>query len=94
MHVHVGIAGDRWPELGGVSDEFRRSLALTVFLFYNRLSRQDFTDEMLRAALVSAIAGAREVDHVVCRARRRRAHGLAQLESARAGVRQGARACR
>ena len=34
MHCHVGLIGDTWPELGCMSDEYRKTLTYQIFLLY------------------------------------------------------------
>ena len=65
MHVHVGLAGDKWPHLGGLSEEYRRSLVFQIFLKYACLSPADVQDETLHRKTLEVIAQS-HLDKAVC----------------------------
>jgi len=65
MHCHVGLVGDRWPQWGVMSDEYRRELAFKIFLLYARVAEDQVSDQGLRAKVIEAIAGS-GLDKVVC----------------------------
>ncbi|MEW6352578.1 MAG: hypothetical protein AB1646_26320 [Thermodesulfobacteriota bacterium] len=65
VHVHVGLAGDRYPKWGSFSGHFRRQPSYAVFLTYGRLAADQVCDRTLREATERVISET-AVDHVVC----------------------------
>lgn len=65
MHFHVGLVGDRWKELGGMSREYRRDLTFKVFLMYVRLDEDKVCDDVLKQRTLETIDSS-VVDKVVC----------------------------
>lgn len=65
MHCHVGLVGDKWPKLGGMSGEYRRELTFKIFLLYARISEDRVCDQKLRDKTIETIA-ASNLDKVVC----------------------------
>jgi predicted TIM-barrel fold metal-dependent hydrolase len=63
-HMHVGLVGDRWPELGGLSNWYRSQLSFRIFLMYARVDPNDVSDEVLHTTTLRTV---REcgLDHVV-----------------------------
>lgn len=55
MHFHVGLVGDRWKELGGMSREYRRDLTFKVFLMYVRLDEDKVCDDVLKQRTLETI---------------------------------------
>lgn len=64
-HVHVGLAGDEWPHLGGFSAAYKKSAVFRIFLAFARLSEDDVTDTVMCDRTLDVIARSR-VDQVVC----------------------------
>jgi len=64
MHFHVGLLGEEWPHLGGISERMQREAAFKVFLLYAGLDKH-VTDAKLKEAALATIAETK-VDQVVC----------------------------
>jgi len=64
MHVHVGLVGDRWPQWGRMSAEYRSSLVYKTFLVYGRIPEDNVCDEVLRRKTLEVVAES-SVDYVV-----------------------------
>lgn len=58
MHVHVGLIGDQWPDLGRMSAEYRRSIPYQVFLKYAQIDEDLACDVILRQKTIETIAEA------------------------------------
>jgi len=65
MHCHVGLIGDKWPQWGGMSNEYRRELTFKIFLLYARISEDQVCDRKLREKAIEVIATS-GLDKVVC----------------------------
>ena len=65
VHFHVGLAGDKWPQMGGMSSWYREQIVFKIFLLYADLKPQDVCDEKLDEAILNAIRTTK-VDKVVC----------------------------
>jgi hypothetical protein len=65
VHFHVGPAGDKWPQWGGMSSWYRDQIVFKIFLLYADLKPQDVRDEKLDEAILRAIRTT-IVDKVVC----------------------------
>jgi predicted TIM-barrel fold metal-dependent hydrolase len=65
MHFHVGLVGDRWKELGGMSKEYRSDLTFKIFLMYVRLDGDQVSDTVLKQRTLETIDSS-VVDKVVC----------------------------
>lgn len=65
VHFHVGLAGDKWPKMGGMSSWYKKQLVFKIFLLYADLKPQDVRDEKMDAAILHAISTTK-VDKVVC----------------------------
>jgi len=66
LHFHVGLLGDSVPRQGALSDHFREQPAYPIFLAYARVPKDHVCDQTLREATENALAGASQVDQVVC----------------------------
>lgn len=64
-HMHIGLAGDKWPHWGKFSAEYRKSTVFKSFLTFVRLSPHEVTDETMHERTVKTI-GESKVDQVVC----------------------------
>jgi hypothetical protein len=64
-HVHVGLVGNRWPELGGLSSWYRQQLVFRIFLLYAGIDPHDVSDTVLHEATLRTI-GTCGLDRVVC----------------------------
>lgn len=47
MHVHVGLAGDKWPEWGHFSEKYKKELTFQIFLKYVDLKPDQVNDQTL-----------------------------------------------
>ncbi len=65
MHCHVGLIGDQWPRLGGMSREYRRELTYKIFLLYARISEDEACDQKLRDKAIKTVDSS-GLDRVVC----------------------------
>jgi predicted TIM-barrel fold metal-dependent hydrolase len=65
MHCHVGLIGDTWPNLGHMSDSYRKSITYRVFLLYGRIKPDEVSDTVLRQTTLRTIAES-HLDRVVC----------------------------
>lgn len=65
MHCHVGLLGDRWPELGRISEWMRAQLTFRVFLAFARIPEDKVCDVELRKASLRTIETS-GMDRVVC----------------------------
>ena len=65
VHFHVGLAGDKWPHMGGMSPWYREQIVFKIFLLYADLRPGDVCDEKLDAAILHAIRTTK-LDKVVC----------------------------
>jgi predicted TIM-barrel fold metal-dependent hydrolase len=64
MHVHVGLVGDRWPQWGRMSAEFRSKTVYKTFLLYARVAEDAVCDELLRQKTLEVVAES-SVDYIV-----------------------------
>jgi len=64
-HMHIGLVGDRWPQWGKFSDEYRKSTVFKSFLTFVQVSAHEVRDETLHERTVKTI-GESQVDQVVC----------------------------
>jgi predicted TIM-barrel fold metal-dependent hydrolase len=65
VHFHVGLAGDKWPQMGGMSPWYKEQLVFKIFLLYADLKPGDVCDEKMDEAILHSIR-ATKVDKVVC----------------------------
>ena len=65
VHFHVGLAGDKWPTMGGMSSWYRQQIVFKIFLLYADLKPQDVRDEKLDEAIIHAIKST-TLNKVVC----------------------------
>jgi len=65
MHVHVGLKGDRWPEMGGFSEWYQRQLVFKIFLMYGRIDPDKVCDTVLHDATVQTLQTC-GLDQAVC----------------------------
>lgn len=64
-HVHVGLIGDRWPNLGGMSDRYRRMAVYKAFLLFAGVDPDDANDEHLKQITLEKIEKS-TVNKLVC----------------------------
>jgi hypothetical protein len=64
VHCHVGLLGDRWPQLGRLGPRFVSSPAYPIFLAYARVASNEASDTVLRERTEAMLASTK-VDHVV-----------------------------
>jgi len=65
VHVHVGLKGDKWRELGHFSETYQNELVYEIFLLYVRIKKEDVTDIKLREKTLEIIEHS-GLDKVVC----------------------------
>jgi hypothetical protein len=65
MHVHVGLNGDEWQDMGGFSDHYRNSIVFKIFRAYTRLSEHEVKDSIMLEKTVETISQSK-VDKIVC----------------------------
>lgn len=65
MHVHVGLAGDEWPDMGGFSTHYRQSTIFRIFRAYARLSEDDVKDSIMFDKTIEVISGSK-IGKIVC----------------------------
>jgi len=65
MHFHVGLLGDDGSGLGGMSPEYRKSLAYKTFLYFAGIAEDAVSDKLLREKTLETIR-ASAVGKVVC----------------------------
>lgn len=64
-HVHVGLKGDRWPDLGGFSSWYLQQLTFKIFLLYGRIQPHTVSDTILYNASIKTLTTC-GLDRVVC----------------------------
>ncbi|MGB2764269.1 MAG: hypothetical protein WBC02_10035 [Candidatus Aminicenantaceae bacterium] len=65
VHVHVGLKGDKWRELGHFSETYQNELVYEIFLLYAHIKKEDVTDIKLREKILEIIEHS-GLDKVVC----------------------------
>ena len=65
IHMHVGLKGDKWKELGHFSESYQKELVFKIFLLYARLKEHEVTDERLKEKTLEMIEHS-GLDKVVC----------------------------
>ena len=65
VHMHVGLKGDTWGDLGHFSDYYQRNLVYRIFLLYARIKEEDVTDVLLKEKTLELIEQS-GVEKVVC----------------------------
>lgn len=65
VHMHVGLLGDKWPNLGHFLPSYRKDLVYKIFLLYVRIKEDQVTDQFLFEKTIEAIATS-DMDKVVC----------------------------
>ena len=65
VHVHVGRLGKEQPELGQMSDWYRRQIVFKVFLLYAGIKEADLSDTKMRDLIIQTIAKS-SIGKVVC----------------------------
>ena len=65
IHMHVGLIGDKWPEMGRMSACYRQQLTYKIFLLYAGISPDDACDQALWDKTVDTLNSC-DLDHVVC----------------------------
>lgn len=63
-HVHVGVIGDRRPDLGRMSEYYRSSVGFKIFLLFLGIDADDVCDDFMREETIKRIANS-SVDKVV-----------------------------
>ncbi|MCP4897517.1 MAG: hypothetical protein GY906_11145 [bacterium] len=64
-HCHVGLVGDEFPSLGGMSQWYRKQLTFKIFLAFARIDPNQACDRVLRQATIETISTS-TLDRVVC----------------------------
>ncbi|MHC4942283.1 MAG: amidohydrolase family protein [Planctomycetota bacterium] len=64
-HFHVGLIGDRWPNWGGMRNEYRKKLIYKTFLLYAGIKESDVSDRLLRRKTIETISESK-IDKVIC----------------------------
>lgn len=65
VHMHVGLMGDEWPELGQFSDWYKKQIVYKTFLLYARIKEHEVTDPFLKKKTLEVISES-EIGKVVC----------------------------
>lgn len=65
VHLHVGLIGDRWGELGHFSESYQDNLVYKIFLLYAGIKKEDVTDIRLKEKTKEIIEHS-GLDKVVC----------------------------
>lgn len=65
VHMHVGLKGDRWGNLGHFSPWYQRQLVYKIFLFYARIDEASVCDTVLMEKTLET-ADQSGVDKVIC----------------------------
>lgn len=65
VHVHVGLLGNRWPQLGRMSEWYRQQTTYKIFLLFAGLKADLVSDTVLHETIVKTINNS-GMDKVVC----------------------------
>ncbi len=65
VHFHVGLVGDKWPKMGGMSSWYKEQIVFKIFLLYADLKPQDVRDEKMDEAIIQSIKST-TLNKVVC----------------------------
>ena len=65
VHVHVGLMGNRWPELGGFSEWYRQQLTFKIFLLFAGIEPDKVSDTSLHETVLKTIKSS-GMEKVVC----------------------------
>lgn len=65
VHVHVGLKGDIWRDLGHISESYQHELVYEIFLLYARIKKEDVTDIKLKEKALEIVEHS-GLDKVVC----------------------------
>ncbi|MBK7632750.1 MAG: hypothetical protein IPJ23_19100 [Ignavibacteriales bacterium] len=65
IHVHVGLIGNKWPDMGYMSAWYRQQLTFKIFLLFAGIKAENVSDTILHDVIVRTIETSM-MDKVVC----------------------------
>jgi hypothetical protein len=65
IHLHAGLIGDKWRELGHFSESYQDNLVYKIFLLYAGIKKEDVTDIRLKEKTLEIIEQS-GLDKIVC----------------------------
>lgn len=70
MHMHVGVVGDKWPEMGKMTSDYISSPVFKSFQLFARIKNEEINDLDLHRktceVICDPVKGTKRADHVVC----------------------------